>query len=289
MFRLVCALVLVMALSGCAGFVSLDSRSSNTSSLVDYLFPHDAEPVPMQQSLPRVELPAAVGIAFVPSRRTPDALSAAEQARLLEGVRQAFIAQAFVDRIEIIPQAHLRPGGSFADLERVAALHGVDIVALVSFDQLRQTSESARSLLYWTVIGAYTVAASRNEMVTFVDTSVIHVPSRNLLLRAAGQDRRAARSTLVNVGRVQSELSLEGFEAATVHMTDQLDRAIRDFDRRVRREARAQLIDRRSGENWHDSPGGAGGFGLFGLMLLGLLLTARRCSRQKPGWARTSP
>ncbi len=271
--RFVSAVLLIISLSGCAGMVSLDSRSSNTSSLMDYLFPHAAEPAALQQSLPRVELPAAVGIAFVPSRNMPLALSAAEQARLLDGVREAFIAQAFVDRIEIIPQAHLRPGGGFADLELVAALHGVDIVALVSFDQLRQTSETARSMLYWTVIGAYTVSASRNEMITFVDTSVIHVPSRNLLLRAAGQDRRAHRSTLVNVGRVQSELSLEGFEAATVNMTDQLDRAVQDFDRRVRREARAQLIDRRSGENWHDSPGGAGAFGLGSLVILGLLLS----------------
>lgn len=275
MLRYCLAVLLVLALSGCAGMVAMDSRSSSASSLVEYLFPNEAKPEPIRQSLPRVELPAAVGIAFVPSRRMPDALSAAEQERLLESVRRAFLTQTFVDRIEIIPQTHLRPGGGFADLDLVAALHGVEVIALVSFDQLRQTSESARSLLYWTIIGAYTVSASRNEMVTLVDTSVIHVPSRNLLLRAAGQDRRDSRSTLVNVGRVQSQLSLEGFESATADMSDQLDLAIRDFDRRVRREARAQLVDRRSGENWHDSPGGAGAFGFGSLLLLSLLLAAQ--------------
>ncbi|MDC7808245.1 rhombotarget lipoprotein [Luteimonas sp BLCC-B24] len=206
-----------------------------------------------------------------PDRRRSPA-TAGEGARHLQ-------AQPFIDRIEIIPDTYLRPRGGFDNLEQIARLQGLDIVALVSYDQVADTGETAASFLYWTIIGAYTVPATRNQVSTFVETTVFHVDSRTLLLRAPGQDQRDAGSTAIRVGDTRERLGREGFRAAMDDMSANLDVAIADFSTRVREEGQVKLVDRRSGGSWRGR-GGGGSLGLWELgALLGalaLLLAARR-------------
>lgn len=273
------ALALV-ALAGCASFFDGPThRAGVSSSVVDYLYPPGTQFEPAREGVPEVRLPARVGLMFVPSTREPDGLTAADRQQLLAKVRDTFKAQPFIDRIEIIPDTYLRPRGGFDNLEQIARLQGLDIVALVSYDQVADTGETAASFLYWTIIGAYTVPATRNQVSTFVETTVFHVDSRTLLLRAPGQDQRDAGSTAIRVGDTRERLGREGFRAAMDDMSTNLDVAIADFSTRVREEGQVKLVDRRSGSSWRGR-GGGGSLGLWELgALLGalaLLLAARR-------------
>lgn len=278
--RAVALAVTMTALAGCASFFAGPThRAGVSSSVVDYLYPPGTKFETAQEGVPEVRLPARVGLMFVPSTREPDGLTAADRQQLLAKVRDTFKAQPFIDRIEIIPDTYLRPRGGFDNLEQIARLQGLDIVALVSYDQVADTGETAASFLYWTIIGAYTVPATRNQVSTFVETTVFHVDSRTLLLRAPGQDQRDAGSTAIRVGDTRERLGREGFRAAMDDMSANLDVAIADFSTRVREEGQVRLVDRRSGGSWRGR-GGGGSLGLWELgALLGalaLLLAARR-------------
>ncbi|WP_167284951.1 rhombotarget lipoprotein [Marilutibacter alkalisoli] len=274
-------LAAVSLVAGCASFFSgAAQRTGVSSSVVDYLYPAGEKFEPMHEETPEVRLPARVGLMFVPSSRQPVGLTGADKQSLLDQVRDAFKSQPFIERIEIVPDSYLRPGGGFENLEQVARLHGVDIVALVSYDQVLRTEESAASFLYWTIVGAYTVPANRNQVSTFVDTSVFDVATRTLLLRAPGQDQQKAASTAIRVGDVQDRLARESFQSAVTDMVANLDASIADFDRRVREEGQVRLVDRRSGSSWHQRSGGKGSVRAWelGVLLLGaaLLLLRRR-------------
>ena len=272
----------LLLLGGCAGFLQLDTRTGASGSVVDYLYPDGSVPTVETETLPVINLPARVGLAFVPSSRTPKGLTPADQEQLLTQVRQAFAEHNFIGRIEVIPQSYLRLGGGFENLGQVARLYDVDIVALVSWDQLVQTSESTSSLLYWTLVGAYTIKGSSNEVITFVDTAVLDVPSRTLLFRAAGQHRELKRSTAIHAGNVQSDLARAGFDVAMNEMTVNLDQALGDFNQRVRDEGQVRLVDRRTGQDWHQTNGGEGSFDLLAwLLLLALVAVAWRTTLNK--------
>lgn len=273
--------MLVLLLGGCASFFDGGShRRGISSSVVDYLYPKgEAFKPATEDTIPQVRLPARVGLMFVPSRNDPLGVTAAEQNALLEKVRETFRTQPFIERIEVIPSTYLRPGGGFDNLEQVARMNGVDLVALVSYDQIVRTDQNAASLLYWTVVGAYTIHGNKNQVSTFVDTSVFDVASRTLLFRAPGTDQRDAGSTAMRVDETQAHLASESFAAAMQQMTGNLDKAIADFAVRVREEGQVKLVDRRSGGQWRRG-GGGGSVRWWELALLagaaGLLLSRRR-------------
>ena len=257
--RWVAVAALALLLGGCATlFDGGSQRRGVSSSVVDYLYPRGEAFKPADGGAPpQVRLPARVGLMFVPSRNDPMGVSSAEQSALLEKVRATFKEQPFIERIEVIPGQYLRPGGGFDNLEQVARMHGVDLVALVSYDQIVRTDQNAASLLYWTLVGAYTIHGNSNQVNTFVDTSVFDVASRTLLFRAPGTDQRDAGSTAVRVDEIQVRLAGEGFAAAMTAMTANLDKAIVDFSTRVREEGQVKLVDRRSGGEWRRGGGGS--------------------------------
>lgn len=270
---------LALLLGGCASlFDGGTQRRGVSSSVVDYLYPKGGAFKPADDAAtPQVRLPARVGLMFVPSRNDPMGVSSADQSALLEKVRTTFREQPFIERIEVIPSSYLRPGGGFDNLEQVARMHGVDLVALVSYDQIVRTDQNAASLLYWTLVGAYTIHGNKNQVSTFVDTSVFDVATRTLLFRAPGTDQRDAGSTAVRVDEVQVRLAGESFGAAMDDMSGNLDKAIADFAVRAREEGQVKLVDRRSGGEWRR--GGGGSVQWWELMLLvgaGLLLLRRR-------------
>lgn len=258
-----------LALAGCASFFSdYSARNGVSSSVVDYLYPPGTAFEPASEGTPEIRLPARVGLMFVPSSRTPAGLTPADREALLGQVRNAFKAHEFIERIEIVPDSYLRPRGGFENLEQIARLHGLDLVALVSYDQVSSTDETAASFLYWTIIGAYTVPATRNQVNTFVETTVFDVATRTLLLRAPGQDQRGGGSTAVHSDAVRERLGQEGFQAAVTTMIPNLETAIGQFGTRVREEGHVKLVDRQSGKQWNGRSGGGGSVQAWELALL---------------------
>jgi len=149
---LLCGVILS---TGCVGsHRGMETRKRSTT--VDFLYP-GKEHVATKPGVPSMTLPLDIGIAFVPEtgRRGDAGFSDEQKERLMTSVAEHFKDQPFIRNIEIIPTAYLKPGGGFANLDQVRTMFGVDVIALVSYDQIQHTDERAYSFAYLTVIGMY--------------------------------------------------------------------------------------------------------------------------------------
>lgn len=236
----VIALLLVL-LSGCA-----NQQTRNTSSsVVDYLYPRSTETT-IQPSVPVLNLPLRVGVAFVPAKQDRsrgggwpqiidgDSLTEARKTGLLETLAGHFTKHAFVSDMEIIPTAYLTRGGSFANLDQIRTMYDIDVIALVSYDQVQFTDEGFLSLTYWTLVGAYLVAGEKNDTSTMIDTVVYDIQSRKMLFRAPGTSNVKGLATPVNLSEELREDSAKGFELATEQMIANLDIQLAKFRERAR-------------------------------------------------------
>lgn len=263
---------LALALTGCVGF-SRHARHHEANSVVQFLYPDTALPF-VQPEIPTLRLPLRVGLAFVPPAtpggyRSAAHFSEAQKTVLLRQVAAQFKALPFVAAIEIVPATYLRPGGGFDNLDQVRALLGVDVIALVSYDQAQNTADTAWSLAYWTIVGAYVVPAQKNDTHTLMEAVVYDIPSRSLLFRAPGTSAVTGHTTLVRTAEELRLDSARGFEAAAKDMTAALQRELELFKVRAREEPGTVKIEHR--------PGYTGGGSLdagCALLLLVLLGTA---------------
>ncbi|MDX8411208.1 MAG: rhombotarget lipoprotein, partial [Mariprofundaceae bacterium] len=250
-------------ISGCASWFSgypFNSEKRSASSVVDYLYPdseppkHDPETV-----VTTLKLPVRVGIAFVPKQGRADTeLPEETRMRLLEQVKASFEPYEFVSKIEVLPSAYLRPGGGFANLDQAARMFGVDVMALVSYDQIQFNDANKLSLMYWTIVGAYMFKGDQYDTQTMVDAVVYDVASRKLLFRAPGVSTVKGSSTLVNYQERARAARIQGFEEAVTSMIPSLDKELAAFKESVKTDASVQVVHR-------DGYSGGGGMGLLGL------------------------
>src|SRR5260221_799529 len=158
------------------------------ASIVDFLYPNKERPVE-QACVPTLSLPMDVGIVFVPEKMPyqESALTEKDKIELMERVAAQFKQYPFIRSLNPIPTQYLEPGGGFPNLEQVGTMFGVDVIAVLSYDQAQFTdTHQIGALSYWTLIGAYTVPAERNTTHTMIDAAVYHLPSHKMLFRAPG-------------------------------------------------------------------------------------------------------
>lgn len=228
-------LSVVLLLTGCSSFWDWSGghRHGTSSSLVDYLYPDGEVPPDVQDTVPYLELPLRVGVAFVPGRVGPGTISEATKMRLLENVKANFLDREYIGHIEVIPDTYLRSSKGIAGMQQVARVYGVDVMALVSYDQVAVSEDNPSGLLYWTIVGSYLIKATSNEVQTFVDTAVFDVDTARLLFRAPGSHTMSDRSTLVESGEVVRKAKDASFAAAMGEMTQNLTTELDRFRERV--------------------------------------------------------
>jgi rhombotail lipoprotein len=266
----------VLLLSACASLFGSSGRQGVSSSLVDYLYPQGEVPPPQGGVIPHLQIPLAVGLAFVPSQSSnTQVLSEAQRMKLLNDVKKTFEGRDFIREIAVIPDAYLRSGRGFDALEQTARLYGLDVMALVSYDQVAHSSERASSFLYWTIVGAYVVKGNKNDVQTFVDTAVFDVATRKLLFRAPGVNEVKSSSTLVDVERDVRAAQQKGFELAMADMTVNLDKELSTFKERIKSDGSVRVT--RVGAT--EAGGGGAADANILLLLTGLLLLSARLSR----------
>ncbi len=275
--RILIAVIILALLSGCssiwrgAGYEK--TREGASSSLVDYLYPDGEIPPAVDSNLPYLSLPVRVGIAFVPSRNRED-ISAAEKQVLMEHVADAFRDRDYVQSIEAIPETYMRSSRGVQGMKQVAALYGVDIMALVSYDQISFSGERDSALLYWTIVGALVVKGNTNEVQTMIDTAVFDVATTKLLFRAPGTHNQQRNVTIMEKSRDLRKLRSASFGAANDDMIVNLDTELEGFRAEIERGERAQVA-------W--KPGSGGGGGGLTLPMLSLLIAfaaARKVCRR---------
>lgn len=256
--RIVCAMLAAASLAGCAllgvppcaPYCTASHHSS--SSLVEFLYP-DGHAPPPENSMPELHVPLRVGLAFLPGRGVPGAgPDAAQRAELLERIRSRFSDRKFVSEIVIIPDYYLSSQRGFAGLEAVQRLYSIDLMALVSYDQVTHQDENEWSLGYLTIVGAYLLKGSRYDVSTLIDLAVVDPATRSLVLRAGGVDTRHGNTTLIDQQHQAREAGSIGFTAASEQMMGHFDAALSAFEAEVRAgRANVRVVHK----------GGAGGGG----------------------------
>lgn len=278
LFTRLALLTAVLLLPACSflktgEWTSGESRDGVSSSLVDYLYPSGKQPPAMSQEIPQLNLPLSVGIAFVPPAGSGGgAITEATKLKLLNDVKAAFVDKDYIRHIEVIPETYLRSSKGFEGMSQVARIYGVDIMALVSYDQVSFTEDTKASVLYWTIVGAYFIDGTRNEVHTFVDTAVFDVATRKLLFRAPGANTAEFKSTFVEIEEAVREGRSASFAAAMSDMTGNLTLELANFEGRLKTEPQLAQV------NWSDNRGGGGYFGMSFVFVLiaGALLAMRR-------------
>jgi rhombotail lipoprotein len=227
-----------------AGCESWDQRESHrANSLYNYLYADQPGHVDAA-AIPVLSLPLRVGIAFVP----PDlprkgggdgpseeaALSENQKMDLMQRISAQFKGYPFVKSIEQIPTAYLSPRGGFANLDQIRTMYGVDVMVLLSYDQVQFTDQGLLSLSYWTIVGAYVIQGEKNDTQTMLDGAVYDIASRQLLFRAPGLSKVKGSATYVNLSQQLRHDSERGFQDAATNLVAALKIQLQEFQQRVK-------------------------------------------------------
>jgi rhombotail lipoprotein len=268
-----CLACLALFLSGCASWLP-QGKQKQAGSVVDYLYGSNAGQIAMKAEMATLKLPVRVGIAFVPSPSWRENVPESEQMDMLNKVKDAFTQHAFIGAIEVIPNSYLSPGGGFANLEQAARMFNVDVVALLSYDQIQFNDSNALSVLYWTIIGAYVVHGDQYDIHTMLDATVFDVASRKLLFRAPGSSNVKGSAAMATFSERSRAARLEGFNKALEQLIPNLQKELETFRQRVKTDATVR-VEHRPGYS------GGGAIGWLGLLTaLGLLFGVRRARQE---------
>jgi rhombotail lipoprotein len=260
-------MTMMLGVTGCADFACLGAchrHTQNSTSLVEFLYPTGAIPPP-QDAQPELHLPLRVGLAFLPSTglEAENGLDAAHKEALLGEIRRRFISRKFVADIVVIPDYYLRGKTGFEGLAGVQRLYGIDLMALVSYDQVAHEDANNWSLGYLTIVGAYVLKGTRHDVSTLVDLAVVDPATHSLVLRAGGFDTRHGNVSLVRESVELRDAARDGYDAATQQMMGHFDDALRKFESDVREgKAPVKVVSN------HGGSGGGGSLDWLSLIAL---------------------
>lgn len=256
---------MTLNVTGCAEFYgSTGSRQSRyRSSVVDYLYPiKDVQEVP---SIPHLSLPLRLGVAFVPESGgiNSSQLPEKEKMDLMDRISAEFRKLPFIKEIEIIPSAYLMSGGGFRNLDQIKTMYGVDIMALLSYDQVQHTDQGLLSVAYWTIVGAYIFQGEKNDTSTMMDAAVYDIASRKMLFRAPGLSHVKGSATPVNLTEQLRADSSSGFRLALDDLVVNLQTQLDLFQAKVKEKPQEYVVEH--------NPGYTGGGSIGGTLALALL------------------
>jgi len=289
-FKRYCVRIVSMAaiglIAGCAVFYP-NNEHREASSVMDYLYSKHQTHVDAP-TVPELSLPLRVGVAFVPERGTrPSAnpvtwenerFTEKQKMALIKEVSDSFKKYSYVQSIQLIPSAYLTPQGGFENLDQLRQMFGVDVIALLAYDQAQFTDEGVWSFTYLTVVGAWVVPGERNDTKTMMDAVVYDIASRKLLFRAPGISQIKASATPVNLNEELRDDSEHGFEQASTNLVNNLQVQLADFKERVKSSPEEFKVVNKPG---YTGAGAIDGFdiALFAAMGTGFVYLRKRKAR----------
>jgi rhombotail lipoprotein len=95
---------------------------------------------------------------------------------LLGHSRTRFADRKFVSEIVVIPDYYLKSSRGFEGLQGVQRLYSIDLMALVSYDQVTHRDDNNWSLSYLTIVGAFVIPATNHDVATLVDLAGRDMP-----------------------------------------------------------------------------------------------------------------
>ena len=232
----------VAGLNGCAS-MSDKTKQRQVASMLGYLLPCSEQSAAQSDKVADIQVPLHIGVAFVPDSGDPACLLPETERLALAGkVREALAGDPFVKDIEAVPSLYLEPGGGFDNLERIAALLRLDVVALISCDQVQYAGANRWSFLYWTGIGACVIEGDKYDVLTAVETAVFDVCSRRMLMRAAGTSTLKGEATWVGFAERSRQARSEAFCVAVQQMIGKLQRETQALRERAPKDPMIRLV-----------------------------------------------
>jgi len=221
-----------------------ENERHHANSLYNYLYAGQTGHVDTE-TIPVLSLPLRVGIAFVPpdsatgqgaySCSDAAVLSEPQKMYLMKQISEQFKNYPFIKSVEYIPTTYLTAKGGFANLEQIRTMYGVDVMALLSYDQVQFTDEGLLSLSYWTIVGLYVVEGEKNDTQTMLDGAVYDIASHKLLFRAPGLSKIKGAATPVNLSERLRQDGENGFIQAETNLVASLKVQLDEFRERVKR------------------------------------------------------
>lgn len=238
---IVAILLVAMIASGCGSMTPRESKQ--TASVVDYLYSAQQPPQKMQQaSITELNIPLRIGIAFVPGVADPKfGISEVEQIRWSSQIKAAFEKYPFVGDLVVIPTAYLKNSGGFDNLRQVATLFNVEVIALLSYDQIQFSEPNKLSMMYWTGIGTYLVPGNQYDIHTALETTVFDVRTQKLLFRAPGTSTVNGSSTWVKYSDSSRQARAEGFDKALQQLIPNVHGALQAFRKQAQDDPAIKL------------------------------------------------
>jgi rhombotail lipoprotein len=268
--------------SGCAGWLR-QGNSHGNSSLVEYLYPNSKEGVVIKPSLPILSLPLKVGVAFVPENCSsynrfefPEQL----KQKLMNNISATFLANnQFIEKIEAIQSDYLLRKGGFENLDNIKNAYDIDVIVLLSYDQVQFTSENIKSLVYYyTLVGEYIFKGDKNDTSTLIDAVVYDIDSRKLLFRSSGNSTIKGESTRRSLTEKLRADSAKGFELAIAELNINMSNDLEIFRQKIKdKQTEVKLTYR---PTYHSS---GGSMDMNWMLLLASVLVTLRL----PGYLRT--
>ena len=159
-------------------------RHSKTTSLVNFLYPNGQ--IPKDLKSPTLHLPLRVGLAYIPSANHGSHIDNTLRIELLNHIKAQFQGLKYVNSIEVIPSLYLTGHSGKNQLEQIRQLYQLDVIALISYDQVVNRKENLLAITYLTIVGNYIFPGSHFNENTLIDMALIDLDSKRLLFRAAG-------------------------------------------------------------------------------------------------------
>jgi len=238
------------------------SRTTHAGSVVDYLYP-DAKTAPqMQPEVTHLHPPVRVGVAFVPGSTYGAGPTEAEKMKLLSQVKDSFAKYGYIGSIEFIPSSYLRPRGGFENLDQISRMFNVEVIALVSYDQIQFNDTNSLAVLYWTIVGAYVIHGDKYDVQTLLDTSVFDIGSRKLLFRAPGSSEVKGAASMAGFSEHSRLAQEQGYQKAVDQMIPALHSELEQFKERIKTDMAYKV---------ENKPGYAGDLEWFGLLIATIL------------------
>ncbi len=256
MYKSVVLFFLVLLVSGCSTIQSLlgvdySSQQRSVSSVVEYLYPNQRDEVIVETRIPELVLPLKVGIAFVPdscgSFRRHD-LNEELKRELLSKVADRFNQRDIINKVDVIPSGLLQRKGSFSNLQQIKKDLDIDVVVLLSYDQVQYTERNAMSLAYhWTIVGRYVFKGDKNDTITMVDAAVYDIDSEELLFRSEATSNVQGDSASAFVAEELRARSQRGFELAIDELAKIIDWDLYKFKQKIKKKEVNVKVSYRSG------------------------------------------
>lgn len=230
--RLIILLTSLLQLSACSMLGTERVRHNKTTSLVSFLYPDGQIPADLKR--PTLHLPLRVGLAYVPGSGRQTGIDSRLKLELLEQVRSSFANVHYIERIEVIPELYASARGHGAQLDQLRQLYQIDVLALVSYDQLVNRKENLLAVTYLSIVGNYIFPGSHFDVSTLIDLAVIDLDSKRLLFRAAGTHASKGTTAEAYSRHRYDQHQSRDFTAAMQAMIGQLGVELVNFEQRLK-------------------------------------------------------